>query len=161
MTDDEVIREDVAPLAPLADYAAIHARNWIKFARHVLMRDVALHELILLTGCDLTEGRYSVTAFNGARASKRSGHGASFQLSSPSLRGYVHSSPQSIKNFQHNYGPSESMRPMASCLFIRGFKVLDRDIERTEREEDYRNEFEDVCGSPQVYLESFPPDQLS
>lgn len=160
MTDDEVVREDVALLAPLADYAAHHARSWIKFARHTLMRDVALHELILLTGCDITNGRYSVTVFNGASASKRFGHGASFQISSPSSSTHICSSPQSIKNFQHNYGPSPSVHSVAPCLFIRGFKVLSRHVERMEREGD-QNDIEDICGNAQVYLEPFPWDQLS
>ncbi|KAF8525332.1 hypothetical protein JB92DRAFT_1322811 [Gautieria morchelliformis] len=149
MAEDDVIREDVVNLGPFADYAATHSHTWIRFARHTLMREVALHELILLTGCDLTRGRYSVTVFNGAHTSKRPGHGASFQLARPGSGTRLCPNPEAISYFQHNYGPSSSMRSVTPCLFIRGFKLLDRHVERMEDEEADRNEIEDSCGTAQ------------
>lgn len=159
MADDEVVREDLVSLAPFADYAAAHAHDWIEFARHTLMREIGLHELILLTGCDLTNGRYSVTVFSGARTSKRPGHGASFQLPHPASTMHI-SDQQSIRYFQHNYGPSSSIPPVTPCLFIRGFKLLDRHVERMEREEAAQTEFEETCKA-QVLAILLDSDQLS
>ncbi|KAF8592404.1 hypothetical protein K439DRAFT_1610213 [Ramaria rubella] len=151
MAAEEVVREDALPLDIFADYAIAHAHTWIQFARHRLMREVALHELILLTGCDLTTGRYSLTVFQGARHSKRLGQGASFQLRDPESRAQFLPDHPSISYFQHNSGPSMSTHSSTHCLFIRGFKILDRHVETMEREEKHRSLFAAISGTAQHY----------
>ena len=146
MTDSDVHRQDIVDLEPFAQYIAAHAHSWAHFARFELMHEVAMHELILLTGCDITHGQYSVTAFNSARVSKN----ASFRLSHPGSNRPTWSHSPSIGYFQHNYGPQITAHPVGQCIFVRGFKILDRYIEKFEREDEAESWFVENCCTAQV-----------
>lgn len=147
MSSSEVYRKDVARqgLGAFANYMMAHAHEWAKFARFKLMHEVALHELILMTGCDITKGKYSVTVFNSARLSKRAD--ASFQLS-PNHQTWSHS--PMVGYFQHNHGPRRAVLAPEQCLFVRGFKVLDRRVEQLERRDEAESWFVENCCATQV-----------
>jgi len=135
LAEKEVVAEDLVDLDPFATYFSNYAQSWLRFAT-TLGRDLALRELIFVTGCDQTSGRYSATVFDEARVSKFIGRRASFQVADPRTKFSDWSDAISVGYFHHNAGQSRPQGSPSSTLFIRGFKILDRQLEEFESEEE-------------------------
>jgi len=131
IAEKDVVCEDALFPEAFAAYLSIHAHSWIAFAND-LGRDVALRDLIFLTGCDYTAGGFSLTVFDEARSSKLFKRSSSFELIKPTSQNGLGRAASSIGYFQVNQSFTEKSK---NTLFIRGFKVLDRHIEQTERQD--------------------------
>ncbi|KIJ56623.1 hypothetical protein M422DRAFT_22775 [Sphaerobolus stellatus SS14] len=136
ITEQDIIAEDLVDPGLFATYISKFAQSWLDFANNDLGRDVALHELILVTGYDQTRGRFSSTVFDGARNSKLFGRQASFQVADPVCKSSDWSNPNAIDYFHHNYGPARLRNTPPSTLFIRGFKIMNRELDGLESDEE-------------------------
>ncbi|KAF8528961.1 hypothetical protein BU17DRAFT_60703 [Hysterangium stoloniferum] len=154
ITEKDVVCEDVPHPEAFAAYLSTHAHSWIAFAND-LGRDVALQDLIFLTGCDYTAGGSSLIVFDEARSSRLFNRTSSFELIKPTSQNGLGRAASSIGYFQVN---QSFPRNNKNTLFIRGFKVLDRHIEQTERQG--FDEFEDLDDAIHVGFYGYPSNMF-
>jgi len=139
VTKQSAARFDARSRRAFSNCLLQHREEWLAFTTQVLLRDIALRDLIVVTGCDLTE-EWATAVFqeNSTRVD--------FEVQSPIASNEVtpwckwtttvevshRSGPSGERNFSEHGKPSlpdnYSRLPKAQnqCIFIRGYRLVPR-----------------------------------
>jgi hypothetical protein len=136
----EASREDTIYDKLFREHMLKHHQQWYNFAIDKLHRNIKLHELFLVTGCDLTRQWEMATYFRNNQdinvalgAQVASAAGANFSLSAgwrvnqtvPTRRGPRALNQQPLQNSEGSQNERGHL-DNTECIFIRGVYVKDR-----------------------------------
>lgn len=144
-------REDTRSEKNLKDYMLQHYRSWIAFFRDNLGYDVALQDIILVTGCDLTAD-WEMATFNERTTQCDIEFKVGDPAFGPSGSSAFWGTWQSSIHAPHRCGPCPTQPPVSpndpstvdnaisqedgpdkgpkynQCIFLRGFRVRERKL---------------------------------
>ena len=139
VTKGHAVRHDAIAKGPFSKHMLAHCKSWLSYANDELQRDIALRDLILVTGCDLTK-EWATAVFNETGRAASIAFEVDAQVASANLGFWGRWS--GTTSVPHRTWPSIPPSPLSTigkpsvdpyfstdtadwtqCVFIRGYRV--------------------------------------